>query len=294
MKQALIATVTFAHDEKQLAVALSDVDELVKKFPDMYGQIIIDDCSGCPPQHVLGIEVISTTTRAGYAAAVNHIVDSYGSQYRRLVLVNPDAKPTGSLAAALANSSAAVACPTVVGTDGNLQNIRNVSSASDRIASLCLGEWIVEYKSKLRRGSDPNGSYITSPPSAPAGSVISFDMRELQQLPLDPTMFWIEMSDWLIRRRRRECRGLDIEVIDGRVTHTGASTARSFPCSVAASQLAADCAFVRRYGSRASHAVLPLAITLRAFRYLLVKRSISGAAFIWSVGVRGIDWRVNR
>lgn len=290
MKTALIATITFGHIPNLLETALEGVADAATTNANI-DQIIVDDASGRAPEIVHGVRVVTTPVRGGYAATVNWIVKMYGDDYERLVLVNPDASPSKEAVEQLASAKSSLAVPLVENAAGDVENIRTIATGYARVHSLLFSERFSVSSNRSTFADEAVPDNFDSPPFVPAGSVVSFAMSELRELPLDPDMFWIEMSDWVQRRSRRK-GPLNVEVMDVRIAHTGASTSVSYPLSVAASQLNADVHYVRRYGNLISRALLPLAVAVRSARYAVKRGSLRGGVFMFRVGAFGQDWRV--
>jgi hypothetical protein len=95
-------------------------------------------------------------------------------------------------------------------------------------------------------------------PWVPSGAVISFDRAFLINNPLDPIMFWLEMSDWA----RRFAHPIPFRVLADKAEHRGHSSKTHAATVVYASELSARVAYVKRHGSWAHRAAIPVVVLL--------------------------------
>lgn len=283
----LIACITFGHSTDEVAAALEGAVAYARAT-EHCRVVALDDSSGVPPAASPGIEVLSTPTRIGFAGAVNHLVQAVAPSATRLVLINPDTAPSPSTVAKLADSDATVVVPPILRTDGSLENVRRITTAAVQTRALLFGDRFT----RLTRTAPAIGGGVSSPPYAVTGTVVGLDANEVRQHPFEPVLFWLEFSDWLIRLAERNGPS-EIPVMGEPVAHTGASTAVSFPLSVAASQGRAKAAFVSRYGHRGLRLLLPLGALSYGLRYALKRRSLRDGIFVMAASLGFADWRVS-
>lgn len=283
-----VACITFGHSPQDVEACLASA-LLLATENDEFQVLTLDDCSGarpCPP----GIPSYDTPSRRGFPGAVQYLIDELAPGCSRLILINPDATVEADTLELLARSTCDVAVPTIRSRSrtGKVENVRFATTAMREVANLLFGERVPEYPVSAR----DTPRTFTCPPFAPSGAVISIDAQMLRETPLDPSMFWLEFSDW-VRRRESEGRRTTLEVVAGEATHSGASTSVKFPVSVAASQARAKVAFIRSYGGLGARMLVVPAVTSRALRFALRKRSLSNGLFILRAALGRVSWKVN-
>lgn len=285
----LIACITFGHTEAGTHNVLGPAVELAGRRSDVR-VVSIDDASGLAPEPGIrsGIEFITMPQRSGFPAVVNHLASVIEPSCRRLVLVNPDALADSEALERLLGATSDLAVPAITDPEGHLENLRPVTTSALQLRALMVGERAISVPSRVDRSAPCE---VFAPPFAPQGAVISIGAELIRELPLDPTMFWLEMSDWVLRWKARG-KELSLAVTTDVVEHAGASTSASFPVSVAASQARAKVAFVRRYGSRSERLLVPLAVLSRAVRFALLQRSARAGYTVFRAALGSIDWRV--
>jgi hypothetical protein len=279
----IVACITFGHEADEVRRSLAPALELAAREDDVE-VVVIDDSSGRGPQ-LSQATCLSTPRRMGFPAVVQFLIESVYPEATRLVLVNPDATVGDSLPPLL-ESQALLAIPTI-DHDGRIENVRLATTPWREVRNLLLGEAKVRYPiTSTGRRQD-----VSCPPFAPSGAVISIDANALRSAPLRSEFFWLEFSDWVLRRARMGAP-TTLEVLPNRADHLGASTAVKYPLSVAASQARAKVAFVREYGSASSRAVLPIAVLSRGVRFALKRRSTKAGVFLLRAAYNMVDWRV--
>lgn len=285
----LVACITFGHSTADVERALGSASRLASTRNDLR-VVSIDDRSGMPPApgDLTGIEYLEMPTRSGFPAVVNHLCSEVAPDCSKLVLINPDAVIDDSALSSLIEHSADVAVPSI-GDGDVLENVRLATTPAAQLRALMFGE-----RSAARRAaiSVQAPAELACPPHAFQGSVVSLRAELLRQLPLDPVMFWLEMSDWL-RRWQIDGRQINLFVGSEIAQHAGASSAVSFPLSVAASQARAKAAYIQRYGTTAQRRLLPFALVSRGVRFALKRRSPRAGLFLVAAALGRRDWRVD-
>lgn len=289
MTRVLVATISFGHDSNDIEAALRSSVEL-SGTDDKIRIVCIDDSSGRPPNTVEGIESAVTSHRLGFAGAVNELVERFGHDRDRLILVNPDAKLGKDGIRKLIQIHEPVGIPTITGPSGEIENLRHVTTPAAQLKALMLGERSVKVETLRTREQDFT---LQMPPYCPSGAVISIDIALLRAVPLRPVFFWLELSDWTRRLSNGDGAAV-LRVISNKAEHVGASTSVRYPLSVAASQVRAKSAYVREYGSLLHRTALPLGVLLRAIRFGIKQRSFASGLFIAQVALGQKDWRVER
>lgn len=222
---------------------------------------------------------------------MNELVERLGGSAERLVLINPDAQIDGETLTRLIVSEEAVAVPAIRNADGEIENVRSVTTATQQIRALLLGERYAATPSGIEKNLS-NGIF-PMPPACPSGAVVSIDLKLLRQTPLREEFFWLELSDWT-KRVSKVTSPLRLEVLKQEAVHVGASTSVKYPVSVAASQLRAKKAFVKAYGRAWHRLLLPIAMISRSIRFGVKTKSMSNTLFLVLVGLGVKDWRVSR
>lgn len=286
----LIACITFGHGESGTAEVLAPAVALAAQRGDIR-VVAIDDASGLSPEPGLrhGIEFMAMPERSGFPAVVNYLATVVAPTCERLVLINPDALAGTDALEHLIESTSDLAVPAIHDDAGRLENLRPVTTGALQLRALLTGEGSIAQPSQVDRTAP---CVVSAPPFAPQGAVISIAAQLIRDVPLDPVMFWIEMSDWVLRCQQ-EGRELSLAVTTDIVEHVGASTAASFPVSVAASQARAKVAFVRRYGTPVQRLLVPLAALSRACRFALLQRSPGAGLTVFRASLGWRDWRVS-
>ncbi|WP_457101796.1 hypothetical protein [Microbacterium sp. P5_E9] len=283
-----IACITFGHTTEDVERCLSTALALSENDPRMR-VITVDDSSGSAPQPRM-IPGFTTPSRRGFAATVQYIVEVIAPDCERLVLVNPDAEADVETLVALAASTDVVTVPTIISTTDRafMENVRPSTTGSREIRNLLFGErrraFILKPASTEQR--------VNCPPFAPSGAIISVDAHALRRTPLRAEMFWLEFSDWVLRRN---AEGLTTElcVLPNESRHVGASTSVKYPMSVAASQARAKVCFIRDYGSWTARTFAPVAVLSRSLRFAARRRSISSGVFVFQAAMGWKSWMVN-
>lgn len=285
----LIACITFGHAEVGTAEVLRPAVELAARRADVR-VVSIDDASGLSPESGTrhGIEFMAMAERSGFPAVVNHLASVVEPSCERLVLVNPDALADVDALERLLDADSDLAVPAIHNDNGELENLRPVTTGAMQLRALMLGESAIASPSRVDQSAP---CVVSAPPFAPQGAVISIAAHLIRELPLDPVMFWLEMSDWVLRWQARG-KALSLSVTTDVVEHVGASTSASFPISVAASQARAKVAFVRRYGSRVQRLIVPAGVVSRACRFALIQRSPHAGWTVFRSALGWTDWRI--
>lgn len=279
----VVACITFGHNSSDISTCLAPALAMAKNKSD-FAVISVDDNSGVD-NAAAGIRHYVTPTRRGFPAVVQYIVEELYPDCARLVLINPDAHIDKGLRALLA-ATEVVAVPTIE-SDGRLANVRNITTPHRELRNLLFGEAKTNFP-LATQGSD---LIVPCPPYAPSGAVISIDASALRETPLDQDLFWLEFSDWILRR---SSVGLEtsLRVIPEQSDHLGASTSVSYPRSVAASQARAKVHLIRRYGTKLSRMLVPVAVASKALRFGVKRRSLRDALFVYRAAIDRVDWKV--
>lgn len=289
MTTALIASISFGHSAEELGSALAPAVSLSAKNSRVR-VICIDDSSGSQPEDIPGVIMATTIRRVGFAGAVNEIVDRFGRDVDRLVLINPDARITEATLDELLSCTESIAIPRVDDGFGRIENLRKVTTARYQLRALVMGE---PRRTNLAFSTRDVIPVLDLPPYCPSGAVISIATSLLRSVRLHPDFFWLELSDWVSRLHRQGIIA-NLRVIDGAAIHTGASTSKKYPVSVAASQLCAKKAFIHEYGSKVHKLLLPMGILLRSARFGIKTRSVQNSLFLLGAAAGIVDWRVER
>jgi hypothetical protein len=288
----VVACITFGHTGADVELALGPAVRLAGERSDVR-VLTVDDASGAIPaltRPEIGQFVM--TARSGFPGVVNHIVAELAPAARRLILVNPDARLDDDAMRRLADGTADVEVPRIVDSQGRLSSVRPVLTPGAQLLALLFGQWTDRRCADSLAGGSGEASFA-SPPFVASGAVISIDAEILRELPLDPGLFWIEMSDWALRAAGEQLEILGV-LVDCTVEHAGASTSTHYPVSVAASQLLSAVTFIRRYGSWWHRVLLPPAVCARVVRIALQHRNVKTARFVAAVACGRRDWRVPR
>lgn len=280
----VVAVITFGHDSADIETSLRSAVELAQAREDLV-VISVDDKSGyrASAQNVESFEVPS---RMGFPGVVEYIYRELFPEARRLILINPDAVVDNQLLTQLVETDATIALPSIGDRQG-LINVRPVTTARAEFLNLLIGERRRFQPLKVSKSE----MVLNAPPYAPSGAVISIEVNALHEVALDPDFFWLEFSDWVLRRASFGL-ATQIKVLPRAATHTGASTSISFPLSVAASQARAKVLFIFRYGNWAQRVLTPIALFSRALRFGLKQRSLKSGLFVFEAGRGRRDWRV--
>jgi hypothetical protein len=285
----IVLCISFGHTSHQVEDALQGAVAYAAENPDTL-VLVADDCSGQAPAAPAGAELVQTPSRRGFAGVVSYVLDVHKKANGRLLLINPDAALGKEAVGSLLSQEAGIGVPRVVNSQGQVENIRSATTASEQVRALLFGEGYVRRSVKVLNEDIDS---IECPPFAPSGSVLAMPIELLRKVPLRAEFFWLEQSDWVYRYS--ELYGpIRVSIHPFTATHTGASTSLRFPVSVAASQLRSKINFINDYGSFMQRSLLPLGILLRSIRFGLKTRQLANVVFLLRVGLGSADWRVSR
>lgn len=280
--------ITYGHSREQLRDPLAPIMAYVNQNDDAR-MVVLDDCSGKPPQ-IPGVTVTSTRRNLGYSAAVNHIVNEIlDDMEERLVLVNPDAVVDQATLGHLCNADAdgpPIVVPCEVDASGNsLKNVRSRYSPWQSLAHIIRGSWFSQREYPY---DDAPSVEELGKPWVPAGTVVSFSRRFLMTHPLRDDMFWIEMSA-LASDTSEEY--VQFEIIPDVYTHTGGSTRGHAGLIVDASVLNARISYVRQYGNLAARNLLPIIVIVRlCLLRLRGRRDVHEVMQLWRMYRGEVEW----
>lgn len=275
----VITCITFGHPDTDVRQALAGALDYWRAHPEAV-VVWIDDASGAPWGPIDGVVAIRRTERGGYCACVSEIVSTY-PEASRYVFVNPDASADAATISELADADADVAVPQVDGTPALLPK---VVTPAQQLVALAVGEAAAAWLRRLQP---------TTALRAPSGAVMSFRGSDLREHPLDDRFFWLEMSEWVLRRASGGSLP-SIERLACRAAHIGSSTMVHYPVSVRASQYRAKVCFIRKYGSSVQRALVPIAVLVRAMTMLVRGWGATDVRLVASASLGRSDWRVAR
>lgn len=275
----VVACITFGHDETDVSQALAGALDYQRAHPEAV-VVWIDDASGAPGAPVEGVIAIRRTERGGYCACVSEIVATY-PEATRYVFVNPDASADAATISELAHAEADVAVPHVEGTATPLPK---VVTPLQQLVALAVGETAAAWVRRLQPATALR---------APSGAVMSFRGPDLREHPLADRFFWLEMSEWVLRRAE-EGTLPSIQRLRCQATHVGSSTMVRYPVSVRASQYRAKVCFIREYGNALQRSLVPIAVVVRATTMLVRGWRARDVQLVASASLGRSDWRVTR
>lgn len=285
----IVLCITFGHASSQVSEALEGAVAYSRNVTDTI-VLVVDDCSANAPRDVEGALLLETPSRRGFAGAVNFVLGQYPDFVGRLLLINPDAGVSREAVSELLSERNGIAVPQVLNPEGRTENIRRVTNAREQLLALLLGE---NFATRLCQNLPEISNEVACPPFAPSGSVMSYPVQMLRNVPLRDEFFWLEQSDWILRYAK--CQGpINVTVLPVRVTHTGASTSTRYPVSVAASQLRTKVNFIHEYGNFWLRLVVPLGVLTRSLRFAIKTRQPANAWFLTKVAAGLSDWRVSK
>lgn len=284
MTLGAVVVITYGHDAEMIRTAIAGATQLKELRPDLR-IAVVDDSSSSPPR-LPDYPIYATPVQMGYAGAVNWILEAViPEEYERVIFVNPDAAIDSGALAALLDCPERLAVPSIVGSDGTLENVLPLCSPWREVGALAVGPAVMRMlqrqPSRSRDAILPLGR-----PWVPAGTVLAISTELLRETKLDTRMFWIEMSD-LARR----LTGEPFRVLSAQATHQGDSSKSHASRAVRMSQLAARRAYIQTYGSAPARVLAHLALLVFLARRLVARDLTRPIQSIWSVWYRHRDWR---
>lgn len=257
-----VICITFGHPSSMIEEALGPAIALSQS--GVVTATILDDSSGSPPQ-VVGARTVTTPGNHGYAAAVNYAVTTLARESDRVLFVNPDAElSTDTMHRLLSSAFSETVIAPAIATGGQLENLRRTLKVSD-VLTMLVAQRLTRQHLHPRASEDVVGRVGDG--WVPAGTVLSFDADYLRKHPLNPAMFWVEMSAWA-----RDHPDATFRILREGAIHAGGSTEGIASPAVTASRLAAQVEYVRQYGRPAERLLLPVCFILGRLLQLLSRR----------------------